>query len=81
MDKCVYNKVVDNDCLIISLYVDHMFIIGTSLEIIDSTKCFLTLKWRIWGSILSVKIISRDDSIMLSQAHYVDYWETSEEVW
>jgi len=42
VDKYVYTKVVDNDYVIICLYVDDMLIFGTSLNIVQSTKSFLS---------------------------------------
>jgi len=37
-DKYVYSKVIDNDYLILCLYVDDILIFGTSLEAILKVK-------------------------------------------
>ena len=41
VDKCVYTKCIDRECVIIALYVDDMLIFGTSLDVVHSTKRFL----------------------------------------
>ena len=77
MDKCVYTKCTEKECVIIALYVDDMLIFGTSLSVVHSTKRFLTsqLDMEDMGEttvILGVKITRMGDSIMLSQEHYVE---------
>ena len=77
MDKFVYTKIVDNDYVIICLYVDDMLIFDTSLSIFNITKLFLSTNFNIKdlgevNMILEVKIIRSEDSIMLSQEHYVE---------
>ena len=42
MDKCVYTKVVNDQYITISLYVDDILIFGISLNIVNSTKYFLS---------------------------------------
>lgn len=37
-DKCVYVKTIDQEYVIIYLYVDDMLILGISRSVIDSTK-------------------------------------------
>ena len=44
-DKCIYNKLVNNECVIICLYVDDLLIFGTSHNIVHDTKCFLVSKF------------------------------------
>ena len=41
-DKFVYTKTVRNACIIVCLYVDDMLILGTTIEIIKSTKIMLS---------------------------------------
>ena len=41
MDKCVYTKCTDRECVIIALYVDDMLIFGTSLDMVHNTKRFI----------------------------------------
>ena len=40
-DKCIYNKVENNSCIIIYLYVDDMHIFGTNLQVVINPKSFL----------------------------------------
>ena len=35
VESCVYTKLVNNDCVIICLYVDDMLIFGTSMSVIN----------------------------------------------
>ena len=77
MDKCVYTKTIDNENVIISLYVDDMLIFGSSMNIVHSTKYFLASKFDmkdmgVASVILGIKIIRRNNSIMLTQEHYVE---------
>jgi len=65
VDKCVYTKFIDNECVIISLYGDDMLIFGTCHEIVRSTKSEASV-------ILGVKIKRNNDEIMLSQEHYIE---------
>ena len=77
VDKCVYTKCIDKECVIIALYVDDILTFGTSLDKVHSTKRFLASQFDIkdmgeakviWG----VKITRMGDSIMLSQEHYFE---------
>jgi len=73
----VYTKVIDNGYVIVSPYVDDMLIFGTSIDVVHSTKHFLASKFNMKymgeaSVILGVKIIRRDNVIMLSQEHYVE---------
>ena len=77
VDKCVYIKCIEKECVIIALYVDDMLIFGTSLTVVHSTKRFLASQFDIKDIyeakvILGVKITRIGDSIMLSQEHYVE---------
>ena len=68
---------VNNDHVIICLYVDDMFIFGTCNDIFFKSKSFLTSKFDMkdmgeTSVILGVKIIRKGDSILLSQEHYVE---------
>ena len=77
VDKCVYIKIENCDCVIICLYVDDMLIFGTTLEVVCETKSFLASKFDMKDMgeasvILGVKIIRKGDSIMLTQEHYVE---------
>ena len=77
VDKCVYTKCTEKECVIIALYVDDMLIFGTSLSMVHSTKRFLASQFDMKDMgevkvILGVKIIRMGDSIMLSQEHYIE---------
>ena len=77
MDKCVYTKCTEKECVIIALYVDDMLIFGTSLSVVHSTKRFLSSQFDMKDMgeakvILGVKITRMCDNIMLSQEHYVE---------
>ena len=76
VDKCVYTKIVENECVIIYLYVDDMLIFCTSLNIVHKIKSFLASKFDMKDMgeasvILGVQIKRKSDSIILSQKHYV----------
>ena len=45
VDRCVYTKSVNNDHVIICLYVDDMFIFGTCSDIVFKIKSFLAYKF------------------------------------
>ena len=77
VDKCVYTKYIEKECVIIALYVDDMLIFGTSLSMVHSTKRFLASQFDMKDMgeanvILGVKITRMGDSIMLSQEHYIE---------
>ena len=77
VDKCVYTKCLDKECVIIALYVVDMLIFGTSLYMVHSTKRFLTSQFGMKDMgeakvILGVKIIRMGNSIMLLQEHYIE---------
>ena len=45
VDKCVYTKYENGECVVISLYVDDILIFGTSLQVVHETKTFLASKF------------------------------------
>ena len=68
---------IDNDYVIICLYVDDMLIIGTNLNIVESTKLSLSTTYDMKNrgevnKILGVKVISSEDGISVSQEYYVE---------
>ena len=76
-DKCIYNKLNNNEGVIICLYADDLLIFGTSHNIVHDTKCFLasTFDMKILveaNVILGIKILRDDDCSVLSQSHYVE---------
>ena len=67
----MYTKSIDNEYIMISLYVDDMLIFCTSMNVMHNTKHFLTFKFNIKDMdevsvILVIKIIRRDNGIMLT---------------
>ena len=76
-DKCIYNKFNNNEGVIIYLYVDDLFIFGTSHNVVYDTKSFLASKFDMnilvdTNVILGVKILKGNDCIVLSQSYYVE---------
>ena len=66
----MYIKSIDNEYMIISLYVDDILVFGTSMNVVYSTKRFLASKFDMKDMseasvILDIKIIRRDKSIVL----------------
>lgn len=45
VERCIYTKLVNGDCVIICLYVDDMLIFGTSMSVVLETKSFLSSKF------------------------------------
>ena len=75
-DKCIYNKLNNNECVIICLYVDDLLIFGTSHNVVHDTKCFLASKFDMKilveaNFILGIKILKVNDYSVLSQSHHV----------
>ena len=76
-DKCIYNKVENNLCIIICLYVDNMLIFGTNLQVVINTNSFLRLEFDMKdlgeaGVILGIKITKTFNGLNLSQEHYIE---------
>ena len=77
VERCVYTKLVNNDCVIICLYVDDMLIFGTNMNVVNDTKLFLASNFDMKDLgeakvILGVKIIRKNNGIILTQEHYVE---------
>ena len=76
-DKCVYSKFSNNKGVFICLYVDDMLIFGTDSEQVEVTKNFLSSKFAMKDMgeadvILGIRIVRDEDSITLSQSHYIE---------
>ena len=76
-NKCIYNKLNNNESVIICLYVDDLLIFGTSHNVVHDTKCFLASKFDMKilveaNVILDINIFRDDDCNVLSQSHYVE---------
>ena len=77
VDKCIYNKVENNSCIIIYLYVDDMLIFGTNLQVVIETKSFLRSKFNMKDRgeaevILGIKITRTLNGLNFSQERYVE---------
>ena len=75
-DKCIYNRLNNNEGVIICLYVDDLLIFGTGYNVVHDTKCFLASKFDMkillgTNATLSIKILKDNNCNILSQSHYV----------
>ena len=76
-DKCIYNKFINNEGVILCLYVDDLLIFGTSLDVVHDAKHFLASNFDMKdlgeaNITLGFKIHRDNDCITLSQSHYVE---------
>ena len=76
-DKCIYSKFINNEGVIICLYVDNLLIFGTSHDVVHDAKHFLASNFDMKdlgkaNIILGIKILRDNDCITLSQSHYVE---------
>ena len=76
-DKCVYIKTYANSCVFVCLYVDDMLIMGTSKDVIMSTKkllsCIFDMKdLGLADVILGIQIKRNNEGYILTQSHYVE---------
>ena len=76
-DKCIYSKSWNNLHVIISLYVDDMFIFGSNMHVINETKNMLKSHFDMKdlgevNFILDMKITKTCYRIFLDQSHYVE---------
>ena len=76
-EKCVYIKDIENGYVILCLYVDDMFLVGSDDQMVTSTKKLLNSKFdmkdiRLVDVILGIEITIKSNSIILNQSHYVD---------
>ena len=75
-DKCVYIKTYANSCVFVCLYVDDMLIMGTSKDVIMSTKKLLSSIFDmkdlgLADVILGIQIKRNNEGYILTQSHYV----------
>jgi len=82
-DKCVYVKQFNNNrCVILCLYVDDKLIFGSNMHFINDVKSFLSSNFDMKDLgpvdvILGIKLIKKNDDMILSQSHYVkSYWRS-----
>ena len=77
VDKCMYTKSKNGECVIICLYVDDMLMSGTCIDIVSKAKLFFEFKFEMkdmgeTSVILGVKFIRKGDSVLLSQDQYIE---------
>ena len=73
-DKFIYNKLNNNEGVIIYLYVDDLLIFGTNHNVVHDTKCFLASKFdkKILVEANVILGLRDNDCSILSQSHYVE---------
>ena len=76
-DKCVYTKMMPKGYVLVCLYVDDMLIIGSTIELIMTTKRMLTSHFDMKDMgeadvILGIKISKTSTGLVLSQSHYIE---------
>ncbi|XP_066164242.1 cytochrome P450 714B2 isoform X1 [Oryza sativa Japonica Group] len=77
-DKCVYYRYGGGEGVILCLYVDDILIFGTSLNVIEEVKDFLSKSFEmkdlgVADVILNIKLLrGHEGGITLVQSHYVD---------
>jgi hypothetical protein len=76
-DTCVYYQFVGGKGVILCLYVDDILIFGTSIDVINDVKSFLSQNFDMkdWGEedvILNIKLMKGENGIILKQSHYVE---------
>ena len=73
----MHSKLKNDDCVIIHLFMDDMLIFGACIDIVSWTKFFLGSKFEMndmdkANVVLGVRIIRKEDSILLSQEQYIE---------
>jgi hypothetical protein len=76
-DTCVYYRFVGRKGVILCLYVDDILIFGTSIDVINDVKLFLSKNFDMkdlgeTNVILNIKLIKGENAIILKQSHYVE---------
>ena len=77
VDKYIYSKFINNEGIIICLYIDDLLIFGTNLDVVHNAKCFFAFNFDMKdldeaNMILGIKILRDNDCITLSQSYYVE---------
>ena len=76
-DKCVYVKQFDDSgYVILCLYVDDILIFGNNMHFINDVRSFLSSNFDMKDLgpvdvILGIKLVKKDDDMILTQSHYV----------
>ena len=77
-DPCVYVWRVDNDFVIITVWVDDLLLFATTLELIDKAKADIRSEWEVTdlgelSKIVRIEITMSPESIAISQHKYIEY--------
>jgi hypothetical protein len=75
-NTCVYYRFFGGKGLVLCLYVDDILIFGTSIDVINDLKSFLSQNFDMKdlgeaNIILNIKLINGENEITLKQYHYV----------
>jgi len=67
----------DTGCVILCLYMDDILIFGSNMHFINDVKSFLSSNFDmkdlgLVDVILGIKLIKKDDGMVLTQSHYVE---------
>jgi hypothetical protein len=76
-DNCVYYRFGGGHGVILCLYVDDILIFGTSIEVINEVKSFLSQSFDMKdlgeaNVILNIKLMKGENGVTLNQSHYVE---------
>jgi hypothetical protein len=76
-DTCVYYRFGGSKRVILCLYVDDILIFGTSIDVVNDVKSFLSQSFDMKDLgeadvILNIKLIKGENEIILKQSHYVE---------
>ena len=67
----------DSECVILCLYVDDILIFGSNMHFINDVNSFLSSNFDmkehgLGDVILGIKLIKKNDDMVLTQLHYVE---------
>jgi hypothetical protein len=76
-NTCVYYQFGGGKGVILCLYVDDILIFGTSIDVINDVKSFLSQSFDMKdlgeaSVILNIKLIKGENEITMKQSHYVE---------
>ena len=77
-DPCLYIKIVEDQCVLVLVYVDDVLVTGSSLELIARTKADLKTRFEMTDSgkcafVLGIELLDgADGSVKMCQRRYVD---------
>ena len=77
-DPCLYVKIMENQCVLVLVYVDDVLVTGSSPELISRTKDDLKTRFEMTDSgkcafVLGIELVDgADGSVTMCQHRYVD---------